>query len=240
MQKTNFFKSLRITSVILAVGVLTLSSYNSVNTSESTVPINVKISGTISHTKHTAGQKGTVTFDRFPATVQEFQEVREKIGGEPHGAVALQVMAYEMFRRDRTIGEECIRLNSVNNIVTSSTGRLKELFGNDAYYARPYQMAALLKGATPENGYNPTKPYTIEVQVHKVNKYQKSSIFQTDVLYLQVITHGKDRGVDGISVLKTHKADEPSEGKYFIVFGCSDVYSQVKEKSFTATFNGLD
>ena len=59
--------------------------------------------------------------------------------------------------------------------------------------------------------------------------------------FFQIATnHDLYRGVDGISVLKTHKPDESSEGRYFIVFGCSDMYSQVKEKSFTATFNGLD
>ena len=54
--------------------------------------IDVKIEGTIDHQKLVEGQKGSVTFNRFPATVQEFKEVREKIGKEPHGAVALQIM----------------------------------------------------------------------------------------------------------------------------------------------------
>ena len=76
--------------------------------------IDVKIEGTIDHQKLVEGQKGSVTFNRFPATVQEFKEVREKIGKEPHGAVALQIMAYEMFRRNQRIGMECINLNSTN------------------------------------------------------------------------------------------------------------------------------
>jgi len=203
-------------------------------------PIDVKMTGTISHTDYKSDQTATITFNRFPATLQEFQEIRNQIGAEPHGAVALQIMAYEMYRRDKQTGEACIRLNNTLNNVQTPISRLNELFGNDAYYARPYQIASYLKGATPENGYNPTKPYTIQVRVSKGTPYQESNDYQTKVLYLEVFTGGKDSSWNGISVLKTHKPDEPSNGQYFIVFGSSSLYSQVKAVSFTAPFNGLD
>jgi hypothetical protein len=231
--------------LIIAVTLLhfwSACNFSQAKTSEQqqpAAPINVEISGTISHDTHTPGQSGVVAFDRFPATVAEFKEVREKIGGEPHGAIALQIMAFEMYRRDKKIGEECIRLNSVNNTVVSSMGRLNELFGQDTYYARPYQLAAFLKGATPENGYTPTKPYTVEVRV-STNSYQESSIFQTKVLYFEILTKGRKSGVIGVSVLKTFKPDEASQGKYFIIFSSADLYFQAEPISFTSTFNGLD
>jgi len=208
--------------------------------SASSTPIDVKLIGEISHTDYKSGHSVSVTFNRFPASVQEFQEIRNQIGGEPHGAVALQIMAYEMYRRDKKIGEECIRMNNTLNNVISPMGRLRELFGNDAYYARPYQIASYLKGATPENGYNPTKPYTLDIRVSKGNAYQYSNDYQTTVLYLEIFTGGKDTAWNGISVLKTHKPGEPSNGQYFIVFGCSSLYSQVKGVSFTTPFNGLE
>ena len=202
--------------------------------------LEVAVTGTISHTTYTAGQSGTVTFNRFPASVEEFKKVCEKIGGEPHGAAALQLMAYEMYRRNRVTGEECIRLNNVTYNVMSATSRLTELFGNDAYYARPYQIAAFLKGATPENGYSPVKPYTVEVRVSAGVAYQYSNDFQNTVLYLEVLTQGKDKGSEQVAVLKTSKPGEPGEGKYFIVFNSPGLYSQVKEVSFTNPFKGLD
>ena len=131
--------------------------------------IDVKIEGTIDHQKLVEGQKGSVTFNRFPATAQEFKEVREKIGKEPHGAVALQIMAYEMFRRNQRIGMECINLNSTNTNSgekSSAVRQLRLLFNNDNS-SRPYQMAAYLKGATFENGYSPTKPYTADKRKRK-------------------------------------------------------------------------
>ncbi|MCL2511341.1 MAG: hypothetical protein FWF09_04760 [Bacteroidales bacterium] len=204
-------------------------------------PIEVTISGTISHTDYTPGASGTVTFNRFPATVAEFKQVREQIGGEPHGAVALQLMAYEMYRRNKTTGNECVRLNSVLNNVDLPIRRMNELFhGNDAYYARPYQIAAFLNDATPDNGYNPSKPYTVEVRVNKGLPYRYSQEYQTDVLYLEVLTKGKSTGAEGVQVLKTHKPGEPSNGKYFTVFSCGGLFSSVQAVSFTSPFKGLD
>jgi hypothetical protein len=203
-------------------------------------PLEVSISGKISQTVYIAVQSGKVTFNRFPASVEEFVKVREQIGGEPHGAVALQVMAYEMFRRDRTVGEECIRLNSATVNVSTPLRRLGELFGSDENYRRPYQMAAFLKGATPQNGYSPSKPYTIEVRVSKGVKYQHSNDYQATAIYLELLTKGKDKGAEQVAVIKTLKPGEPGEGNFFIVFGCAGMYSSVKNISFANPFKELD
>jgi len=208
----------------------------------------VKITGKIDHTNYTKGQSGTVEFNRFPATVDEFKAVREKIGGEPHGAVALQVMAMEMYRRDRSIGLECIKLNNTLSNVNAVVSRLKELFGGDINYNRPYQIAAYLKGAEPGNGYNPTKPYTVEVIVDPAKAYQPSEIFQSKFLFLRIKTKGRDNGSsgqngtsDGLYVLKTKKPGEPGEkGKFFIVNNSAGMHSQVKPISFDHEFKGLD
>ena len=229
-------------AVAIIAGVMTSSTIKDKDeaTTQTQAPLDVVISGEISHTKYTKGQTGNVTFNRFPATVEEFKAVREKIGGEPHGAVALQIMAFEMYRRDRDTGLECIKLNNTRNNVTSVTRRLQELFGRDAGYARPYQMAAFLKGATPQNGYNPTKPYTIEVKVSEGRAYQNSNDYQTQVLSLTVLTKGKSSGSELVDVLNTLKPDEPSEGKYFIVFNSPGLYSQVQAVSFANPFKGLE
>ena len=202
--------------------------------------LTVTISGSISHTDYDITEKGEVSFNRFPASVKEFNEVREIIGYEPHGAVALQIMAYEMYRRNKEIGLECIKLNNTTNNITSATSRLDELFGNDANYARPYQMAAYLKGATWDNGYKPDKPYTVEIEVNQATPYQYTETYQSDMLFLDILTQGKPSGRDVVWVIKTHRPGEPSEGKYFIVNNCPNLYSQVRQISYTTPFEGLD
>ena len=237
--KRRFFLSKSGVALIMLLSYCLLCSCGEEN-SYGKGPLEVSLTGTISHTEHTPGQSGTVSFTRFPANVAEFKQVREQIGGEPHGAVALQIMAYEMFRRNRKIGEECIRLNSTTVNVTLPLSRLKELFGTEPNYAKPYQIAAFLKGATSENGYNPSKPYTVEVRVHNVNTYQYNNSYQATQLYLEIFTEGKDKGVETVEVLKTIKPGEPGDGNYFIVEKCSGLYSSVKNISFSATFNGLE
>lgn len=211
------------------------------NGGTSTEAFSVKITGAIDHNTHTPNQSGTVEFNRFPATVDEFKQARDVIGGEPHGAVALQIMAFEMYRRDRKKGETCIRLNNVATNANESVRRLKDLFSSDQNYARPYQMAAFLKGATPRNGYKPDKPYTIEVRVNNGIDYQPSSIYDAKVIYLQVLTAGTDGGARNIDVLKTRKPGTPGEnGKFFIVFNSPGLDTQVKKIESDASFNGLD
>ena len=204
-------------------------------------PIQVQMTGSINHTQYTTGQSATITFNRFPASVEEFKQVRAQIGMEPHGAVALQIMAFEMYRRDRAIGLECIKLNNVRSNVGFATGQLKELFGGDSYYNRPYQMAAYLKGATPTNGYSPEKPYTIEVIVDPAVPYQQSKMFQATVLSLRVKSKGRSTGSDVVSVLKTKKPDEPGDkGEFFIVQSSTGLVSQVAPIPFDVEFKGLE
>ena len=203
--------------------------------------IEVSMRGKIDHAVWSAGQTATVSFSRFPVSVEEFQQVREQIGNEPHGCIALQVMAYEMFRRDKAIGKECITLNNLKVNVSQTVNRLTELNRPNDSYARPYQMAAYLKGATWQNGYAPDKPYTITVRTRPGVKHENSNTFQAMVLYLDInVEGGKDKGWSPFSVVKTLKPGEPSEGKYFIVNDSSDLYSQVREVSFAKPFEGLD
>jgi hypothetical protein len=228
------------TTISAKAGDKTVTCGVSVKNKVVVAALEVKLTGTISHTTHTKGQKGTVEFSRFPATVDEFKQVREKIGTEPHGVVALQLMAYEMYRRDTKIGEECIKLVNTTTNVNVPISRLKELFGKDANYARPYLVASFLKGAIPENGYNPTKPYTVEVKVNDSRPYQATSIFQSTVLYLDVLTTGTDSGLRTVEVLTTAKPGEPGENKYYIVMNAPGLYTQPKEISFTNPWKGLD
>jgi len=203
--------------------------------------VEVAVSGKIDHEVWSAGQTATVSFNRFPASVDEFLQVRGQIGNEPHGSIALQVMAYEMFRRDKTIGKECIELNNLKVNVNQTISRLTELNRPNDTYARPYQMAAYLKGANWQNGYAPDKPYTITVRTRPGVKHENSNTFQALILYLDInVEGGKDKGWSPVSVVKTLKPGEASEGKYFIINDSCDMYSQVRDVSFAKPFEGLD
>ncbi|MCL2097640.1 MAG: hypothetical protein FWH23_02625 [Bacteroidales bacterium] len=203
--------------------------------------VTVTINGKIDHAVWSAEQTATVSFNRFPASIEEFLQVREQIGNEPHGAIALQVMAYEMYSRDKTLGKECIELNNLRTNVNQTVSRLNELNRPNDTYSRPYQMAAYLKGASWQNGYTPDKPYTVTIRTRPGVKHENSNTFQAMILYLDInVEGGKDKVWSPVSVVKTLKPGEPSEGKYFIVNDSCDMYSQVREVSFAKPFEGLD
>ena len=192
--------------------------------------LQVSITGTINHNTHTPGQEGTVTFNRFPASVNEFKQVQEQIGGEPHGAVALELMAAEMYRRNAKRGRECMQLCNVPLNVDIQIERWQELFGRDNYYARPYQIAAFLRGATQANNYTPQEPYTIVVKVNNGRPYQDYQAYMSTVLYLDVTSQGHDAGSQTVYVVKPNACrDFPSGSRFFLVDNCPGLYTQVKE-----------
>ena len=223
-------KSLSIITVLSMLSMTAWPNEGSEQEQNSEIPLVIKISGTINHSSFKRNQTGTVTFNRFPASVDEFKEARKQIGGEPHGAVALELMAVEMYRRDANIGTECLKLCNTPLNVNSQIRRLKELFGNDDNYNRPYQVAAFLKGATPANKYAPNEPYTVEVKVNNGRPYQKITDYQSTELYLEVLTKGKAHGSETVYVVKPNPCrDYPDGSSYFVVNNCPGLYSQVQE-----------
>lgn len=210
--KTTITTGLKVALVaILAVGV-------SINATGKR-----KINKRISHTKWEGDKKVTVEFDAFPTTIDEWKEMQKKFGREPQGAVALQVMAFELYRNNRSDGEEALRLNNTQTNYNSTVGRLREIMGKDQYYARPYIAWAMLKGATPENGYHARPPYVIEMKVDPNKKYQESQLLHGTVIYLLINSKGWDTNWRGVEVVKPEGSD------YYVVSNCPAMYTQCKE-----------
>ena len=198
----------------------------------------VSVNGDISVENFETGTVGTVTFSRFPVTVNEWKKVQEQIGETMMGAVALQIMAGELYRRKTNAGTECMKLNNPSGEATRYTGLIK-----DVLRIRPYQFAAYLSGASWDNGYNPTKPYTIEFHVTHTSSKSYSNTYQADLykFFIKSNGHETNEGLQPVVVVKTAKPGVPGEGgKYYIVEESSTIYVQCKEKIFAVDFNGLD
>jgi len=178
---------------------------------------------TVSHTEWEPNKMVSVTFDEFPATIEQWQEMQKKLGGEPQGAVALQVMAFELYRNNRADGEKALKLNNTATNYNSTVGRLREIMGKDQYYARPYIAWAMLRGATPENGYTVRPPYVIDIKVDPNKKYQESQLLKGTVIYLLLDSKGWDTNWRGVEVVK------PAGSDYFVVSNCPAMYTQCKE-----------
>lgn len=196
--------------------------------------LSVSIEGEINPTTFVSGQKGSVSFNRFPASVEEFKQVRNRIGKTPHGAAALNIMALEMYRRNANIGMQCLEIIGTKNYVAPKGALMNKLKGG---VKKPYQYAAYLDGARYDNGYKPTKPYTIRVKVDEGRQYGKSG---NDIIYLNlyIVNNGSDK--DAIIKLTRHDEENMDpKNEYFLVY-MSDAYSNVRDIKFDRTFEGLD
>ena len=181
------------------------------------------IEGSISHNSWEGDAATSVKFDAFPTTVNEWKAMQQKLGCEPQGAVALQVMAFELYRNNRTAGEEALKLNNTTTNYNSTVERLKEIMGKDQYYARPYIAWAMLEGATPENGYKVDPPFTINIKVDPNKKYQDSQMLHGTVIYLLIDSKGWDTNWRSVEVVKPEGSD------YYVVSNCPAMYTQCKE-----------
>ena len=171
-----------------------------------------------------------VSIERIPATLEEFQALQAEIGTTPEGCIMLQLVAMELYRRNRSVGIECLQLNNTDTNLSSMKRRLDELYRENDSYARPYLVSSCFKGATPANGYNPTKPYTIQVRRDPTRpEDERSQILKGYVKHLQVYSDGYDTPWRGVDVVQ-QKGDE-----YYRVSNCPAILTQCKEVDFDAT-----
>ena len=178
-----------------------------------------------------------VSIEKIPATLEEFQALQAELGTTPEGCIMLQLVAMEMYRRDRNVGTECLRLNNTETNMSSVTSRLKEIFREGDSYARPYLVSSFFKGAKPSNGYNPEKPYTIQVRRDPARPNdERSQSLRGYVTHLQVYSDGYDTTWRGVDVV------QQQGDTYYRVSNCPSIYTQCKEIDFDATdeWHGLE
>ena len=174
--------------------------------------------------------QNTCSIEKIPATLEEFQTLQTELGTTPEGCIMLQLVAMEMYRHDRTVGLECLRLNNTDTNLSSVTSRLKEIFRENDSYARPYLVSSFFVGAKPSNGYNPEKPYTIQVRRNPVYpEDERSQMLKGYVKHMQVYSDGYDTPWRGVDVV-LQKGDT-----YYRVSNCPSIYTQCKEVDFDAT-----
>ena len=89
-------------------------------------------------------------------------------------------------------------------------------------YIQPYLPAAVLKGATPENGYTPTEPYTVEMTA-SINQHSDLKISgKGRVVYLYILGDGWDTHKRQVEIIL-----QPGK-ELHQVFNCPSLYTQCK------------
>ena len=193
-----------------------------------------ELTGAIDHDRWQAGQMAGARLGGIPGSVAEFEQIRRVLGAEPHGAVALQVLAFAAMNADPAAGEAMLRLNNTDVNARSCVERLRELvLRADPYYSRPYLVATFFDGATAANGYTPSRPYTLKIRSSVNTAYQASQLLRGTVLSLDVYSAGYDTPWRGVQVVR------PAGSEFYVVSNCPAMYTQCKEIAAGSVFKGL-
>jgi len=118
-------------------------------------------SATLQKKARDASQKRwTVTFETLPKNLEELRALPEADLKEPYKAAALCIAAYCVWPDDREESKKMLQfLSGPRELTPMFFNQVQDRFMDGKNYI-PFSF---FEGATPENDYTPSKPYTITV-----------------------------------------------------------------------------
>ena len=116
-----------------------------------------------------ASKKASFSFEKLPTNLEELRALPEACLDDPFKTAALTVCALCTLSTDREKGIEMLNfLRGPRPLSPADISFLNDrLMDGKNYVARSY-----FSGATPENEYNPTVPYTVKVISNQYSKVQ--------------------------------------------------------------------
>ena len=102
----------------------------------------------------------TFVFDKLPSTLEELKARPEANLKDKHGVIALVIVALNVYGNDKQAGIDM--LNFLKGPSPLSNYEIQ--FIDDCFTDKKYVPRSFFNGATPENSYEPSKPYTIVVR----------------------------------------------------------------------------
>ena len=163
--------------------------------------INQGIDNAVKNAKQKASiRKKTVKFDTLPQNAEEMKAMPIYDQKDEYVVAACTVAALLRYAANQSDGKAMLDvLNGPENPANIDLQRMDEkLIGND------YMIRSYFKGASPENDYTPTQPFTVELL-----EYQNSRDID-NYLYLYVPSGGAD------NPRQIQLRKKPSTGEWFI------------------------
>ena len=140
------------------------------------------------------------TFNQLPTNVSELQNISEATLDTPFKTAALTMLALCQYEKDSAATIEMLNfLKGPENVSEYEKQFIKERLKD-----KQYKVLSFFDGATPENGYTPSVPYTIEVTD---NPYS----YPDDNWATMFV---KSSGADSPRQIKLRK--KPSTGQWFL------------------------
>ena len=117
-------------------------------------------------------RKESFTFETLPKNLEELKALPEAVMDDPFKTAALTLCALCAYSEDREAGTEMLNfLRGPRPMSPADIAFLNDrLMDGKTYVARSY-----FNGATPENEYTPTTPYTVKVISNQYSKLENGN-----------------------------------------------------------------
>lgn len=117
-------------------------------------------------------KKATFTFEKLPKNLEELKALPEATMDDPFKTAALALCALCAYSEDRDAGTEMLNfLRGPRPMSPTDIAFLNDrLMDGKNYVARSY-----FNGATPENEYTPSTPYTVKVISNQYSKLENGN-----------------------------------------------------------------
>jgi len=145
-------------------------------------------------------KKETITFAALPANLGELQALPEASLDTPFKTAALAIAALCRYEADPAAAVEMLDFLKGPESVSA----YEKQFYRDRLAGKQYKTLSFFAGATPDNGYVPTKPYSITVSENPYSYSEENWA----TLYVQ------SGGADSPRPVKLRK--KPSTGQWFL------------------------
>lgn len=157
----------------------------------------------------------TFTFSSIPSSVQELCQFPEASLDSPFKATALAMIALCKYESSPVAFYEILDFLKG----PESVSPFERQFIDERLRGKGYKVRSYFEGATPENGYKPTEPYTISV-------YENPYSFDNENWAVMWV---KSSGADNMRQIKLRK--KPSTGQWFVndIQCLSDIRVPVEE-----------
>lgn len=142
----------------------------------------------------------TFTFNAIPTTLEELQALPEASLDTPFKTASLVILALNVYAKDRATGTEM--LNFLCGPRPMSPRDIQ--FINDRFMdGQSYIVRSYFEGATPDNDYTPSEPYTLKLSAGPY-AYQDADYANLDI---------RSGGADSLRQIKLRKK---GDGRWFL------------------------
>jgi len=150
--------------------------------------------------KKAANHKETFKFQELPKNLDELKALPEASLDNAYKTTALCIVALCQYEKDVNATIDMLNFLKGPESVTEA----EKTFLRDRLVGKAYKTLSFFQGATPQNGYEPTKPYTITVSEnpYSFNEENWATLYVTS------------SGADTPRPVKLRK--KPSTGQWFI------------------------